>query len=275
MLKRALIVLLLVLNVGVAAVWASRPLLRHRRRSDSPSAWSGCNCWVNPAIASHPAKPPAARLRRMRPCQKLPWWRSLHSRTFVRFWPIPGQPGAICWRRPNLLRPGVANMRVRETQAGSSRGWHVFLPPLADRASAQAMAERIVAAGFKIITSYPTALSPTGIELGRYGNEAAASRRRDTCKRPVSRQPPNRWEEPQTALDRCHGSHRIRPGGHARTDPRRAGRSAGLHHAAIPRSTGELECPAFVPARRRQRQPDNANVHAGIAHVVEQPPCKR
>jgi len=53
----------------------------------------------------------------------------------------------------------------------------VWLPPMADRASAQAVAERIVAAGFKDYYIVVDGDEANSIALGRYGNAEAAQRR--------------------------------------------------------------------------------------------------
>ena len=76
----------------------------------------------------------------------------------------------------STLQPRVARMAVATVPA-SARGWRVWLPPLADRGAAQAMATRIGAAGFSDYYVVPDGADANSIALGRYGNEDAARRR--------------------------------------------------------------------------------------------------
>jgi cell division septation protein DedD len=79
------------------------------------------------------------------------------------------------------LQPRVTTLRARSV-ATTRRGWRVWLPPLADRASAQAMAARIEAAGFKDYYVIPTGADANSIALGRFGNEAAARRQQSALE---------------------------------------------------------------------------------------------
>ena len=183
MLTRALIVLLLVLNVGVAAWWASRPAAAPRAQVRQPIGVERLQLLRESPHRIATANPPAATVEEDAPLPETPGAaRPAQAARCFAFGPFQDSQADMLAAAQTLLRPGVASMRVRETQAGSSRGWHVFLPPLADRASAQATAERIAAAGFKDYYVVPDGTVANGIELGRYGSEAAASRRRDTLQ---------------------------------------------------------------------------------------------
>lgn len=183
MFARALIVLLLVLNVGVAAWWALRPAalppapveqpvgvarLRLLSEPPPPSAPAG----ALPAVAVAPLPGPDPALA------------STDDARCFAFGPFDdGQAQALVAAQVRR-QAGVTSSRIRETQAGSGNGWHVFLPPFADRATAQATAERIVAAGFKDYYIVPdgSGNGVNAIELGRYSTEASALRRRDTLQ---------------------------------------------------------------------------------------------
>lgn len=74
------------------------------------------------------------------------------------------------------LQPLATRITVATVPA-SSRGWRVWMPPLADRDAARAMAARIVAAGFSDYYIVPNGEEANSIALGRYGNEDSAQRR--------------------------------------------------------------------------------------------------
>jgi hypothetical protein len=71
----------------------------------------------------------------------------------------------------------VQRIVVREQPRGSGRGWRVVLPALPDVAQAEAIAQRISAAGFSDYFVVREGSEANSIALGRYGNEAAARRR--------------------------------------------------------------------------------------------------
>jgi len=75
------------------------------------------------------------------------------------------------------LQPRVARLHVREIPATTRRDWRVWLPPQADRAAAQALVARITAAGFGDYYIVASGGEANGIALGLYGSEASARRR--------------------------------------------------------------------------------------------------
>ncbi|MDQ3494615.1 MAG: SPOR domain-containing protein, partial [Pseudomonadota bacterium] len=83
--------------------------------------------------------------------------------------------------RDSLSALPAAGTRLREA-VSAARGWSVSLPPLVDRAAADAMAARIRAAGFDDLFIVPTGEVANSIALGRYGNEAAARQRVTTLQ---------------------------------------------------------------------------------------------
>lgn len=75
------------------------------------------------------------------------------------------------------LGASVARAAVREVASKNSAGYRVILPPAADRAAAQANVQRIIAAGlndYYMINDGPEA---NAIALGRYRNQDGAQRR--------------------------------------------------------------------------------------------------
>lgn len=166
MVARALIVLLLVLNAGVATWWVMRP-------PESPSR-----------APTQPAGVPRLRLLREAPKPPLPSiivaaapaptaapQTTAATRCFA-FGPFDDD-SSVDQARASLQAQAL-QLRVRPVPAITSKGWRVWLPPLPDRASAQALAARIKAGGFPdnyIVTDGPEANS---IALGRYRNEAMA-----------------------------------------------------------------------------------------------------
>jgi hypothetical protein len=169
MFMRALIVLLLVLNVGVAAWWATRA---------PPQP---------PAIAQPEG---AARLRllrevppRARPKPGVPVAPPAIAATTMPAAAVAAAPqcfsfgpyadAAAASAARQRLQPLVQRIASR-TQAAPVRGWRVFLPRQPTPDAAQAMAQRIAAAGFSDYLVLREGVDANTIALGRYGSEGAA-----------------------------------------------------------------------------------------------------
>ena len=71
----------------------------------------------------------------------------------------------------------ATRQRTREVAGKAASGYQVTLPPSADRAAAQALAQRIGAAGFEDLLVVASGEQANGIALGRYGSREAAERR--------------------------------------------------------------------------------------------------
>ena len=172
MLTRALIVLLIVLNLGVAAWWALRPAprvvadtalagvptlqLAGERKSPTPATVVA----PAPATSSKPAPVETAKQDGAPRC--------------FRFGPFADAASAQA--AAEKLRASVQKAATNTT-TGGGKGWTVWLPPFDDMASAQAKALEIAAAGVKdyyVVAQGPQA---NAIMLGRYGGEANAQRR--------------------------------------------------------------------------------------------------
>ena len=167
MMQRALIVLLLVIHVGIAAWWMSRdttpretpivltegaPRLQlleeapQRKRATPPAA---------PASIATAAMPGDARC--------------------VAFGPFDNP--ALLRRAQERLQSQVARAKVRNVVVGAPRGWRVFVPPQASREAAQAIADRMTAAGLDDLLVMPTGVDANAVALGRFGSEESAKRR--------------------------------------------------------------------------------------------------
>ena len=72
------------------------------------------------------------------------------------------------------LRPGALRLRTRETREGGGRGWRVYLPAAADRAAANANADRLKAAGFTDLLVVGDGAEANSVALGRFSSEPRA-----------------------------------------------------------------------------------------------------
>jgi hypothetical protein len=181
MLVRALIVLLLVLNLGVAAWWATRA------PPPAPAA-------VEPALGvarlqllgETTSRPPAATADA--PASTAAATSTLTAPTAPDFTALPTPQQCFAFgpfaSKPAAdaalakLRPQVQSATAREQAAATAaRGWRVFLPPLASLEEAQATAQRIAAAGFDDFLVVREGGEANSIALGRYRNEEGARKR--------------------------------------------------------------------------------------------------
>jgi hypothetical protein len=170
MLTRALIVLLVVLNLGVGSWWVLRPSPAITPPAAAPNAPAlrlldevPSRARVEPVATATPtAAPPPHDAATPGPAA------TMHCVTFGPFNDAAALAHATGW-----LQSRVRKLQVREVSAGR-RGWRVWLSPLVDRDAAQAMAARIAAAGFSDYYIVPNGDEANSIALGRYGNEQAA-----------------------------------------------------------------------------------------------------
>lgn len=75
------------------------------------------------------------------------------------------------------LKPLVRMLATRGQAAASARGWRVYLPPQPSREQAEAVAQRIGAAGFSDFLIVREGAEANSIALGRYRGEDAANKR--------------------------------------------------------------------------------------------------
>jgi len=178
MFARALIVLLLVLNLGVGMWWALRPATtspptpgvpagapRLLLLREAPQPARAVTVATMPATTPAVAPEPATMIAPARRC--------------VAFGPF--NDVTTLAQASATLQLQVVRLHVREAPA-TGHGWRVWLPPLADHDAAQAMAARITAAGFNDYYIVPGGGEGNSIALGRYGNAEAAQRRQSALQ---------------------------------------------------------------------------------------------
>jgi len=195
MLARALIVLLVVLNLGVAVWWAARGapareppsaaapgvptlrLLRDLPRGAVPPVRSEPVATADPATASAPTATPATSAQE-------PATASPAAAVAERCYAFgPFAPGAALDAARARLKPQALRMRERTGAAAAASGsWRVMLPVQGDRAAAQAVATRIAAAGFNDYYVVADGGDASAIALGLYGSEAAARQRESALR---------------------------------------------------------------------------------------------
>lgn len=163
MLTRALIVLLLVLNLGVALWWANRPG-PPAPPTETPSPGVERLQLVSEQGAAPPAtaaEPPAIDR-----CLRLGPFATADAAATVQ----------------TRLQPRAVQVRPHRDYAGTARSWKVLLPPAADIAAAEAAAARIAAAGFRDWFVIRDGEDERAVALGLYRNESAARERADALK---------------------------------------------------------------------------------------------
>lgn len=207
MLVRALLVLLFSLNLGVSAWWGLRapspppapeapPLgvarLQLLDERDVPAARASAGpareanaaglrdaTATSPAQpASAPASPPAAAVAETpaadTPAPEPQAAAAKNARCYS-FGPFESADLAASARQ--YLQPLAQRIGVREQRAAPARGWRVLLPPQPSREQAQAVAQRIAAAGFDDYFVVADGAEANAIALGRYRTEDAARKR--------------------------------------------------------------------------------------------------
>lgn len=183
MLLRATVVLLVILNFGVAAWWALRgePGDPAALADAGPSTLqlvgepavpgAGVSAPVGSgSVESDPNEAPAGTddatvdtaLRAADPAQCVALGPFADAAT---------RDAALAQLSPVAVQ--VAARDVGETP----RGWRVWMAPLADRAAADAMVVRLLAAGFNDYYVIADGAEAHGIALGRFGSEPAAQAR--------------------------------------------------------------------------------------------------
>lgn len=185
MLIRALIVLLVVLNLGVAAWWVTRPAPQPPAPPELPVGVARLQLVEEQVPAARAEPPVAAAVAAPTVCFSL---GPFASEATVRL--------AHTTLAPRLLRA-----HVREVAGASASGYQVVLPPAPAREQAQAMAERIGAAGFDDFLIINQGELANGIALGRYRSREAAERRQAQLQaagfpaqlQPVGRAGPSQW----------------------------------------------------------------------------------
>ncbi len=191
MTMRGLIVLLAVLNLGVAAWWLFRPEAAPVASEDAPSGIARLQL-AGERVATAPASAPASAARPVQPptpadrtatvepvaAQEAPAAPATDRESCVRLGPYADAAAAA--NAQTALRPLARRLLVREQREGDGRGWRVFLPAAADRAAADALAVRLRAAGFSDLLVVANGAEANSIALGRFSTEARARQHVET-----------------------------------------------------------------------------------------------
>jgi hypothetical protein len=168
MLLRALVLLLLAMNVGAAAWWALRP---------PPAA---------PPLmpATDPEVPPLVLLSELEPGSA-----ALVAEASEAPEPISPEPARECLeigpfltqadlrRAVGALTPGARRIQFREATAVVQRGYRVFLPAPPSREAALAAARGLFGRGIRDYYVVTSGEDENTISFGLYRNEANALRR--------------------------------------------------------------------------------------------------
>ncbi|MDR0183703.1 SPOR domain-containing protein [Lysobacter arvi] len=190
MLARALVVLLLVLNIGVAAWWMLRAppaatpdfvppadVARLQLVGETqPTPNAAAPRMAAPATSSTPA---AATPAPPTPANvAAPDSATANARCYSVG---PFADSAAASNARDVLMAVATRVVPREQRTGSSaRGWRVILPAAASPEEATATAQRIAAAGFDDYFIVRQGAEANSIALGRYRSEEGARRRADT-----------------------------------------------------------------------------------------------
>lgn len=180
MLIRALIVLLIALNLGAAAWWITRPAPSPAMTPRQPEGIARLQLLserkpVLVAVASAPSVP--AELPATPPVA-LP--ATAEAAQCVSLGPFPDAASAA--KAGASLSSQSTRQRTREIAGKAATGYQVTLPPSVDRASAQALAGRIGAAGFEDFLVVASGEQANAVALGRYGSREAAERRQSALQ---------------------------------------------------------------------------------------------
>lgn len=173
MFARALFVLLLVLNVGVATWWVMRAPPSAPAPITPPLGVARLQLAGETADAM--AAIPADAVNSPVPAVAVAVTTAVTQ--CFSFGPFTNAQSAVAAQA--RLQPLTQRIVVREQRRGSARDWRVVLPPLPSAEQAAAAAQRIAAAGFSDYFVVREGGEANSIALGRYGNEATARRRAD------------------------------------------------------------------------------------------------
>ncbi len=165
--RRALIVLLVVMNLGVAAWWVSRTPPTHEDRVALPEGVPRLQLLQEAPQRPRPAAPP--------PAPPVAAAAIPADARCLSFGPFDNP--ALLRRAHDRLQAQVLRANVRNEIRGAPRGWRVFAPRQASREAAQALADRMTAAGLDDLLVMPAGVDQDSVALGRFGSEDSARRR--------------------------------------------------------------------------------------------------
>ena len=177
---RALIVLLAVLNLGVAAWWLLRQDAPPVAAEDALSGIARLQLVSERPANARPG--PAAAPAEVSPTGSPPHPKA----TSAVAEPVPSAAAERCIRlgpfadpqalasAQAALRPFALRLKPRTASRDSGRGWRVYLPAAADRAAATEAAAKLKAAGFNDLLVVTNGAEANSVALGRFSSEARA-----------------------------------------------------------------------------------------------------
>lgn len=181
MLIRALIVLLIVLNLGAAAWWISRPAAQPTVLPEQPAGVAGLQLLGESRATAETVSPAPVPVATPAAAEATP--APIVAATTAQCFSVgPFDSDAAATAASNRIAAQATRVRRREVPGQQASGYNVLLPPLPDREAAQALAQRIGAAGFDDYLVVNGGAQANGIALGRYGNREGAERRQSTLK---------------------------------------------------------------------------------------------
>lgn len=206
MLIRALIVLLIALNLGTAAWWISRPTPTPSLPPEQPAGVArlqllGENSAVAKSAPVAAVRAATAVIAPVTTTAVLPEPAKAPTESMQCLSLGPFADVAAANAAGTRLAAQAARAQVREVPGKAASGYNVNLPPSANRESAQALAQRIGAAGFDDLLVINTGTQINGIALGRYGSREAAERRQAALVAagfaaqltPIGNEAPSQW----------------------------------------------------------------------------------
>lgn len=169
---RASLVLLVVLNLGVALWWALRSDAPPAQVEDAPSGIARLQL-----VSERPERPAASTAAPSAP--------STGAAVPARSPPVPTAPERCYSAGPFAdtsaldaarvaLAPMASRLRSREIRENGGRGWRVYLPAAGDRTAADANAQRLRGAGFTDLVVVADGAEANSVALGRFSTEARA-----------------------------------------------------------------------------------------------------
>ena len=190
---RALVVLLVVLNLGVAAWWASRAPSPQSALPEQPAGVPRLQLVSETVKAAPAAAAPVARAAAIAPAAEpapakvaaMPTAPVAEPATAPPTAPAqcysfgPFTDAAAAQNAQSVLQAVSQRVAQREERSGGARGWRVYVPAAASLVDAQAMTQRIATAGFNDFFIVREGAEANSIALGRYRNEDSAKRRAD------------------------------------------------------------------------------------------------
>lgn len=171
---RASLVLLVVLNLGVALWWGLRPDAPPAPAEEAPSGIARLQLLSErpgprpaaPAVATSPEAAATPVTPSATPAATAAPERCFSAGPFADSTALEAARAA--------LAPMASRLRSREIRENGGRGWRVYLPAAADRASADASAQRLRAAGFNDLVVVGDGAEANSVALGRFSTEARA-----------------------------------------------------------------------------------------------------